>query len=238
MVDLDLAFEADPDLAPELRAGAGAWADPLAGAEPWHQLLASWLSELSAELPETLRSASYSLGLSLVGDAEIAALNADWRGQPSPTDVLAFAAQDDDLEDAPPLPWPAALSSGAPDSDADSDEDDDDQEEDQDQDPDVDEDEDEDEDDDEDEDGDEDDELEPGGLSGSMPLELGDIVISLDTAARQAAEHGHSLEHELLFLASHGLLHLLGWDHPDEASLAAMLNRQNRLLRSRDHSGR
>jgi len=63
-----------------------------------------------------------------------------------------------------------------------------------------------------------------------QPLELGDIVISLGTAARQAEEAGHGLEHELLFLASHGLLHLLGWDHPDEASLAAMLERQERLL--------
>ncbi|MFN5193834.1 MAG: rRNA maturation RNase YbeY, partial [Cyanobacteriota bacterium] len=60
--------------------------------------------------------------------------------------------------------------------------------------------------------------------------ELGDIVIALPTAARQAAEHGHDLERELLFLASPGLLHLLGWAHPAEPSLAAMLARQERLL--------
>ena len=65
---------------------------------------------------------------------------------------------------------------------------------------------------------------------GTDPLELGDVVISLPTAARQAEEAGHGLERELLFLASHGLLHLLGWDHPDEASLAAMLERQERLI--------
>jgi probable rRNA maturation factor len=63
-----------------------------------------------------------------------------------------------------------------------------------------------------------------------MPIELGDIVISIPTAERQAPEHGHSLQQELLFLASHGLLHLLGWDHPDEASLAAMLSRQDALV--------
>jgi probable rRNA maturation factor len=63
------------------------------------------------------------------------------------------------------------------------------------------------------------------------PLELGDIVISLDTARRQALEAGQTLRRELLFLASHGLLHLLGWDHPDQGSLEAMLARQERLIR-------
>lgn len=68
-------------------------------------------------------------------------------------------------------------------------------------------------------------EIDPG-------LELGDIVISLETAARQAGEGPGALEHELLFLASHGLLHLLGWDHPDEASLTAMLTLQQDLINS------
>ena len=61
-------------------------------------------------------------------------------------------------------------------------------------------------------------------------VELGDIVISVDTARRQAAEHQHSLGHELRWLVSHGLLHLLGWDHPDDTSLQAMLSQQERLL--------
>jgi len=68
------------------------------------------------------------------------------------------------------------------------------------------------------------------GDLGPEALELGDIVISLETAARQAPDHGHSLAQELRFLASHGLLHLLGWDHPDDASLQAMLARQDQLL--------
>ena len=68
----------------------------------------------------------------------------------------------------------------------------------------------------------------PDGLEAC--LELGDIVISLESAARQAAAAGTSLEAELQFLASHGLLHLLGWDHPDEASLATMLSRQEALI--------
>ena len=183
-VDLDLAFAADAGLAPELLQAGGAWLDPLDGADPWHALLGTWLSQLAAELPAELQAPAYSLGLSLVGDAEIAALNGDWRQKQGPTDVLAFAAQDDDLDGAPPLPLPPALL---------------------------------------------DDEAE---IHGAEPLELGDIVIAVDTAARQAPEHGHSLERELLFLASHGLLHLLGWDHPDDASLAAMLARQHRLLES------
>lgn len=61
-------------------------------------------------------------------------------------------------------------------------------------------------------------------------VELGDIVISLDTARRQAQEHQHSLQRELQWLTSHGLLHLLGWDHPDDTSLTAMLACQERLL--------
>jgi probable rRNA maturation factor len=64
------------------------------------------------------------------------------------------------------------------------------------------------------------------------PVDLGDIAISLDTAARQADERGHPLTVELAWLAAHGLLHLLGWDHPDDASLAAMLACQDRLLRA------
>ncbi|WP_404783844.1 rRNA maturation RNase YbeY [Altericista sp. CCNU0014] len=64
-----------------------------------------------------------------------------------------------------------------------------------------------------------------------LPTPLGDIAISVETAARQAAENGHDLSQELLWLASHGLLHLLGWDHPDPSSLDLMLTEQARLIR-------
>ncbi|MBW4440740.1 MAG: rRNA maturation RNase YbeY [Plectolyngbya sp. WJT66-NPBG17] len=60
------------------------------------------------------------------------------------------------------------------------------------------------------------------------PLYLGDIVISVETADRQAPPH--NLETELAWLAAHGLLHLLGWDHPDDASLLRMLDQQQILL--------
>ena len=62
------------------------------------------------------------------------------------------------------------------------------------------------------------------------PLELGDIVIAWETAERQAQASGWSLNQELVWLLSHGVLHLLGWDHPDDVSLAAMLERQILLL--------
>ena len=67
-------------------------------------------------------------------------------------------------------------------------------------------------------------------MRSHLPLYLGDIVISVDTANRQATEHGHPLLTELAWLATHGLLHLLGWDHPDETSLLHMLERQAVLL--------
>jgi probable rRNA maturation factor len=51
---------------------------------------------------------------------------------------------------------------------------------------------------------------------------LGDIVISLDTARRQARDHGQSLWAEVTMLLAHGLLHLIGYDHRDDAEEAEM----------------
>ncbi len=69
-------------------------------------------------------------------------------------------------------------------------------------------------------------------LVESEPLYLGDVVISVETAQIQAQQHGHSLEQELAWLAAHALLHLLGWDHPDETSLRRMLQQQEFLLQT------
>ncbi len=67
-------------------------------------------------------------------------------------------------------------------------------------------------------------------LYQQQPIYLGDIIISVETAARQAPESDRALAQEVAWLAAHGLLHLLGWDHPDEPSLSRMLDRQTDLL--------
>ena len=61
-------------------------------------------------------------------------------------------------------------------------------------------------------------------------IELGDIVISIPTAINQAKDNNVDLFRELRWLATHGLLHLLGWDHGDEESLNKMLLIQEQLL--------
>ncbi len=134
---------------------------PVAPGE-WQAWGAAWLSLLQPELP----SCDCELSLRLTGDREIQTLNAQYRQQDKPTDVLAFAALESDL---PVFPE-------------------------------------------------------------GEPLYLGDLVISAETARAQAAAQGWSLREELAWLASHGFLHLLGWDHPDEAQLREMLRQQAELL--------
>ncbi len=58
----------------------------------------------------------------------------------------------------------------------------------------------------------------------------GDIVISVDRAAEQAAAEGWSLEDELVFIVIHGVLHLCGWDDQDDASRSRMLARQREIM--------
>ena len=61
---------------------------------------------------------------------------------------------------------------------------------------------------------------------------LGDVVISIDTARRQAKEHGHSLADELARLLAHGLLHLLGYDHEQPTDARRMARAEVALLGS------
>ena len=141
------------------------YTDDAIASETWETWFERWLEILQSHLPP---AQGYELSLRLTDDTEIQALNAQYRDQNEPTDVLAFAA----LE----LECPQSIE------------------------------------------------------MRSLPLYLGDIVISVDTANRQAQQQGQTLKTELAWLAAHGLLHLLGWDHPDEDSLTQMLNQQYILL--------
>lgn len=67
---------------------------------------------------------------------------------------------------------------------------------------------------------------EGGGLHAQL---LGDVVISMDTARRQAEEHGRSIVGEVTFLLAHGLLHLLGYDHRTRAEERRMSARTDAL---------
>jgi probable rRNA maturation factor len=75
------------------------------------------------------------------------------------------------------------------------------------------------------------DELRPG-RDGQEPEEgvLGDIVLCPTVAARQAAEAGHATEEELLLLITHGILHLLGYDHAEPEEDREMFELQRTLL--------
>lgn len=65
-----------------------------------------------------------------------------------------------------------------------------------------------------------------------MVTNLGDIVISWPTIERQAAQAGHSSIYEFLYLLSHGVLHLIGYDDHTEAGYHAMVTLQEAVLRS------
>ncbi|SFJ19721.1 probable rRNA maturation factor [Halobacillus dabanensis] len=67
-------------------------------------------------------------------------------------------------------------------------------------------------------------------LDENMPKMLGDIVISVDKAKEQADEYNHSLEREFGFLALHGFLHLLGYDHMNQDDEKKMFARQEEIL--------
>ncbi len=111
---------------------------------------------------------SVEVGVTLVGDEEIHALNRSYRRKDKPTDVLAFAMRE--------------------------------------------------------------------GEGGTLhPGVLGDVVISVDTAARQAKR---GLEAEVLFLWSHGLCHLLGYDHRNDREEAEMNARMRALADEGTRRGR
>ena len=75
------------------------------------------------------------------------------------------------------------------------------------------------------------DELRPGTKGEpSPPGLLGDVVLCPEVAAAQAREAGHSTSEELLLLTTHGILHLLGFDHAEPDERTEMFDLQRRLL--------
>ena len=115
------------------------------------------------------------LSLVLTDDATVQALNRDYRGVDAPTDVLSFAAQDEDES--------ASRPQGA-----------------------------------------------PPELAALLAAQLGDVIIALPYAARQAQRFGNSLDAELRLLAVHGVLHLLGYEHDTAEEEAAMRAAQEEIL--------
>ncbi|MBN3874299.1 rRNA maturation RNase YbeY [Nostoc sp. JL33] len=142
--------------------------DPRITPETWENWFNRWLEILHPHIPP---APSYEIGLRLTDDSQIQELNAQYRQQNKPTDVLAFAALEVDFPQSEEM-------------------------------------------------------------LASLPLYLGDIIVSVDTAQRQAQQQEHTLPTELAWLAAHGLLHLLGWDHPDEETLGRMLEQQVILLKA------
>lgn len=65
-----------------------------------------------------------------------------------------------------------------------------------------------------------------------QPPVLGDIIISIQRAKEQAEEYGHTFLRELGFLAVHGFLHLLGYDHMTEEDEKVMFTKQKEILNS------
>lgn len=137
-----------------------------------------WTPELQTALVRTLEALSRrqevneqaEVGITIVDNAQIQLINAEYRGIDQPTDVISFALNDETDE--------------------------------------------------------------PGVSSEIEQYLLGDIIISLEQAAEQALEFGHSLQREVAFLGAHGLLHLLGFDHQDELGEAAMQQVTEEVLSS------
>lgn len=71
---------------------------------------------------------------------------------------------------------------------------------------------------------------EPELVDGPEEHLLGDIIISAETAERQGQEFGHGLEREIVYLAVHGLLHLLGYDHMAEEDKVVMRAKEEEVM--------
>jgi probable rRNA maturation factor len=76
--------------------------------------------------------------------------------------------------------------------------------------------------------------LDPDGqpfvVPADEPANLGDVVVSYPTAVAQAIEFGHTTDREIAYLVAHGVLHVLGYDHEEEADRQRMRQREEEAL--------
>lgn len=70
----------------------------------------------------------------------------------------------------------------------------------------------------------------PGGIEV-----IGDIIISIDRVEEQAEEYGHSVSREFYYVLTHGILHLLGYDHMEESDKKEMRTKEEELLAAYGH---
>ena len=139
----------------------------------WEKVFLSWLTTILKKkdyiLPNYIfEKKSFSLGLQIISNKEIAFMNQKWMQKNRPTDVLSFPIISDEF------------------------------------------------------------------LNNFDHIELGDIFISLEIAIEQSYEYKHLIYREMLWLASHGFLHLLGWEHNNDFDLEKMLNFQEYLIQKLD----
>ncbi len=139
----------------------------------WEKVFLTWIKIIlkkdEYKLPNFIfKKESFSLGLQIISNQEIAFMNQKWMKKNGPTDVLSFPIISDE------------------------------------------------------------------SLNNLDHIELGDIFISLEMALEQSYEYKHSIYREMLWLASHGFLHLLGWKHNNDLDLENMLNFQEYLIKQLD----
>ena len=139
----------------------------------WEKVFVSWINIIfkkdDFELPNfIIGKKSFSLGLQIISNQEIASMNMKWMQKNGPTDVLSFPIISDE------------------------------------------------------------------SLNNLDQIELGDIFISLEMALKQSYEYKNSIYKEMLWLASHGFLHLLGWEHNDDLDLENMLSFREYLIKKLD----
>ena len=138
----------------------------------WEKVFLSWIKILKKDdykLPNFIfEKKSFSLGLQIISNQEIAFMNQKWMQKNGPTDVLSFPIISNE------------------------------------------------------------------SINNLDHIELGDIFISLEIALEQSNEYKHSVYKEMLWLASHGFLHLLGWKHNNDLDLENMLSLQEYLINKLD----